>query len=562
MVSDLIDATGGGFAREPLPASSITLLPGTEFETLQADSLTQVIIQVAPPPVSGIYTGTLFVRWMRPLPGQLAIPLRVVARTRPALALQEPDQLVVRGRRGEVLDYTVTLRERTPHGSPVTNLHAVPQDLRSPDGQVIEADRLRASFLHDSVAGGKLVTASIDIDLRGVHPGAYSGNLLFESAETSPVTMPITLEVRHRFWLPLAVLCSGVLIGLPLASYQSRGKKRDILIVRIVQIRRELEEDGGPQAGFQTQIECWLSKAESAVRTTDWQTAQSAIEAATDLMRTWQSGNWLPQIAYLRKLQAVEDDEVLHRNPSAVAIKVFLNQVDATLENVHTFKSPSVLREEIIRIETGLQRFKRLCQQCDTLATIRMDSPDVLGDKKEAWRLRLQRLEQDLSLLPPGEESKWETLELSFDVLADEMIAAIHKVQEVNAGHEEIVANKGVRSRGFAESFEGISDHLKSFFPATAEIGAYLPDAGSFNQAQAQRATSTLRVSGYLIHGLGGAILAAIGYATLYWTNPTFGANPADYLALLAWGLGAQTTFSDVAGLLQGWGIPFGLRAQ
>jgi len=29
-----------------------------------------------------------------------------------------------------------------------------------------------------------------------------------------------------------------------------------------------------------------------------------------------------------------------------------------------------------------------------------------------------------------------------------------------------------------------------------------------------------------------------------------------DYLTLLAWGLGAQTTFTSVAGLMQGWDIP------
>jgi hypothetical protein len=43
------------------------------------------------------------------------------------------------------------------------------------------------------------------------------------------------------------------------------------------------------------------------------------------------------------------------------------------------------------------------------------------------------------------------------------------------------------------------------------------------------------------------AILAGSGFSQLYLQNPTFGARPfEDYLALLAWGFGAEATRSKV----------------
>lgn len=46
---------------------------------------------------------------------------------------------------------------------------------------------------------------------------------------------------------------------------------------------------------------------------------------------------------------------------------------------------------------------------------------------------------------------------------------------------------------------------------------------------------------------------------TLYVNNPTFGANwLTDYLSLLVFGLGAETTFASVADMLRRWEVPTG----
>ena len=52
------------------------------------------------------------------------------------------------------------------------------------------------------------------------------------------------------------------------------------------------------------------------------------------------------------------------------------------------------------------------------------------------------------------------------------------------------------------------------------------------------------------------ALLALVGFNELYANNPTFGAVwLTDYLALLAWGFGAEATRASVTSLVQGWGV-------
>jgi len=84
-----------------------------------------------------------------------------------------------------------------------------------------------------------------------------------------------------------------------------------------------------------------------------------------------------------------------------------------------------------------------------------------------------------------------------------------------------------------------------------------LPDVQAISYTSGEEARRRLQNFGWITYALGGLLLAGAGYSTLYIGNPIFGASAiADYLSLLAWGLGAQTTFASVADLLIKWGIP------
>jgi len=53
-------------------------------------------------------------------------------------------------------------------------------------------------------------------------------------------------------------------------------------------------------------------------------------------------------------------------------------------------------------------------------------------------------------------------------------------------------------------------------------------------------------------------LLVYLGLKELYWSNPTFGAELENYLALFLWGLGAQVTADSAQAMLTGFGLPTG----
>jgi hypothetical protein len=550
VVSDLNDATGGSYIRDPLPASSVTLLPTTDLITVTQDSLTQVIVQVTPPPTAGIYTGTLLIHWTGPEPGQLCVPLTIVARTRPSLAFQGSAQVTINGARGDQVSRQVTLRETTSHGSPLTGLRAVPQDLHAAGGQALEANRLHVSLPDSQIAGGRLLTATLEIDMKGLAPGTYTGQVFFESDTATPLSLPVTVNVRHKPIGPMIVLLLGVGAGLYLSTYKTKGKPRAKLILRIVAVRQELEKEAGPQAGFRSRIEFWLGKAEAATHTEEWDVAETAVQHAEELKRKWYAGDWQTQITYLQELREsrlrplAEADE-------AVTPKVLLQQAQNALETVADLDTPAALREKTIAIEAALAHFEGVKQQYEEINQVRSRAPDALNEKKEIWRLKLQSLQRQITQLPP-DDSAWEKVEQDLQALGEEMIQEIETAQPSEGAYPTV---KGAPlGRGDAEeTVARLKDLLLSPFKAVQQP----PDSGPFTLEDARRAQEGRTLFDCVIYSIGGLVLAALGYGTLYQANPSFGAQSVnDYLALLAWGLGAQTTFTSVAGLLRGLDIP------
>lgn len=556
VASDLTDATGDGFLRDPLPASVVTLLPDSKFVTLAADSLTQVLVQVTPPPVAGTYTGTLRIHWMKPTPGSLTVPLTVVARTRPVLTFQGANQIAISGTRGASVTRQVTLRETTPRGSASTGIHAVSQDLLTANGKILEAERISIDLPSNEVIGGNLLTATVLIKLHGLAPGIYTGEVLFESNVGTPLSLPLTVNVRYRALGPIIVLILGVAAGLYLSWYQAKGKTRDELTLRVVAVRKEMSQENGPQAGFHIRIEMWLNKAEAAIRIKEWDVGTPAVEEAEALLRKWHAGDWQGQIAYLQELGA-KRIKVAQDKEDTVALQNLQHQVQTALETVDGLETPADLREKTLAIEKTLARFEHVRQQYEAMNQIRTEAPASLDDRKEAWRRKLNVLNNQISQCIP-ESPAWEQLEKDLQALGEQI------QQDIDAAPPEpsSVTLEGTTKRCAAEE-STVGIHIIALFATPFRLAQQPPDAGPFTLRHAQKAKSGLIWFALLTNALGGLVLAAMGFSAFYLSNPAFGAQPVtDYLALLAWGLGAETTFSSVVGLLNGWNVPFGKKAS
>lgn len=556
--SDLVDATGDGFLRDPLPASAITLLPASEFITLTSGSLTQVLVQIAPPSVAGTYTGTLRIHWMKPEPGELVVPLTVVARTRPVLAFHGNTSLIVNGTRTKTLQRQVILREMTLHGSPLTGLRVLPQDLRSAEGEVLPASQIHAMLPMSTITGGSLLTGTLDIALAETHAGTYNGDILFIHDAGTPIPLSLTVNVKHGPGWGILVLIASSILGLFIAHYQDKGKASDKLTVRIVRIREAMRKSGGPQSTFQTQLELWVSKAENALRLDDETVAAAALEKAEELLSQWHQADWATPLHRLQQLVTqVTKEQSEGNHADAIAFKDFQVQTQTLSDNVLTEKSPGAFADKILDLESELADFQYLCERYESINQTRMDSAQLIPDKAVEWQSRLGDIQRRLKLLRLGDEKKT-ALEENLNTLGKEMLVALEDARK-EAENQELQGAKSSTARGVLDN---LLEQARQRLAQKRRDVIALVTGEKLTVEEARRAGQRIQWHGRVTYIVAGLALAAVGYATLYWGNPTFGAHPTDYLALFAWGLGAQTTFADTAKLLQGLGIPFGKAAQ
>lgn len=544
LVADLHDATGDGRVRDPLPSSSVTLLPGPQLGALAADALTQVVVQVAAPVAAGVYTGALTVRWDQPEPGQLAIPMQLTVRTKPVLALQQPSpaEVTINSVTDRVVERRLVLRE-TSGGAAITNLQGLPQDLLATDHRgLIPASRQQIQLPEPQLAGGGLLTATLRLDLRNSAAGAYSGQLLFTAEPDQLLAVPVTLNVRHHWYLPTLVLLLGVFLGLGLSTYQARGKVRDEYVLQLAAVREALAEDAELQSGFGPRIDPLLAEAEAAVRSTRWQDAEAKLAIANQLLTKWRGArqDWIDQLHHLRTSLVPRLKDYLGPDPAQAPwmLRKLLQKAEDTLKGAADQSTPEALRDRSFEIEGQLAAFLALQQRVEQLRTTRVDiQPDA--QTAQLWQQTELDLHQRLQWLLPDEEEKRQQLESA--IAAQEQTMAAYVSQNPPPQGQAALARSVAPPTSTAVLQPGV------LVPEITQAGAYDPQA----------ARERLQAYGWIIYVLGGVLLAAVGLNSLYVDNLTFGANLlTDYLALFLFGLGAQTTFASVADLLKRWGLP------
>ncbi|WP_179137872.1 hypothetical protein [Candidatus Entotheonella palauensis] len=550
-VSDLSDATGDGRQRDPLPSSTIKLLPAAKFDTLGDHSLTQVVVQVAKPAVAGLYTGSLTVHWTQPSSGQLEIPIQVRARKKPALAVQEPanpSEMTINATTGDRVQRHILLRETTGEAN-ISRLRAVPLQLLETNRQnAIPASQVQVNLPQEQVSGGELVKAALAIDLGQVAAGAYTGHVIFTAEPNLLLTLPVRVNLRHGWFWPTLVVVVGVLLGLGISAYRTSGRRRDELIVRIAELRETLDDDRALQEGFGSKINSLVEEATAAVRRANWEEAEQSLTAAEQLISKWRSApqDWANQLQYLRRdLLKPLNQQIDHLSVEQVprAIRILSHRVQDALSNAADFDTPRSLRERILELEQKFIKFNYFQERIKRLGTWRAELDSGSSRPDDATRDQWTRAEQDLSerlrLIGLDTEEEWDELER--DIKAQEDTLASYREQQNDDRAGTILTR--------SSSAEAM---------ALTQPDALLPALVQVNIRNPQAALWRLQVFHIMTYLLGGLLLSAVGLNTLYVNKPTFGANLlSDYLSLLLFGLGAQTTFSSVAGMVQNWGLPF-----
>ncbi len=564
-VSDLVDATGDGRARDPLPASAATVLPQAEFELLTPARPTQVVVQIAPPQTAGVFTGTLTVYWAGPTPGELSIPLTVEVRTHPTLVVHSPAQLALRGVKGKDASASLTLRE-TAGGTALTGLKVQPQDLHTPDGHnVLPANHIAVTLPADRIPGGGLLAAAVTVDLRGVPAGDYSGQVLLTSTEGDLVSLPVSVSVRHPAWPAILLLLFGAGLGLGVKAYQAEGKTRDDLITRLAAVRHELDADADLHDLFGAGLNPLIVKGEALVRRKQWKPAGQVTEDAEALLLKWQGARegWVAQLRYL-------EDQLLPRlEGDAVTRKSLLHQAQTIKSDVAALNSPSELKDRLFAIEGQVARFETLEKRIVALGEARVAVADlgaaVLGDLPDQWAKQQQALQERLDWLAPDDADGWARLETDIQALGETMADEIEKVRAKPAAMGMDAGDPFATTRGEAKGTPvgALLSRLRDSLKIAVSIAAPPGQIGSFTLEMGRAAQRRRQIFAWFTYLLSSLFLAGAGFATLYLAKPAFGADlVGDYLSLLAWGLGGQTSLTALIDVIQGWSTVLGTRSD
>ncbi len=445
LASDLMDVTGSGVLRDPIPASALSINPAAEWEQLAAGKSVQVAFQVAPPAEVGIWSGTLTVRWGSPEPGELQLPLTLTARNRPALSVAEPGRLKVTGVRGQQVPRTFLLRE-TANGVPTTGLQVVTQDLPgSQGGSVLPADRIQAGLPDTQLEGGGWMTVSVIFDLGGVPSGEYTGSLLVTDDYHNALTVPLEVSVKDRALWPVLVLILGVALGRSISTYRTRGRPRDRLTLRIAALRDQVRQERQFQEVLQGSVEKILIQAEAELVSGDWEKGNEAAERAEALIMRWRQdrAEWVEQIERIRDLSGCVEG-MTSEAPTVQELRRRLVRID-----LEDFETPEAMEEEVTRVKVALSRFEQLAERLRQIRHVLQQHRGHLpAEVFQAWQIQVEDLQRRLDVLRTDDETE-------VQVLADDMVA---KSRELKAAIDNYSRMEGRRKACVGEARTAVNE--------------------------------------------------------------------------------------------------------
>lgn len=544
LASDLQDVSGDGRFRDAIPGSKVTVLPAAQITTLVTNSLTALVIQMEPLAQAGTYSGTLTIRWQEPEPGELILPLTVIARTQPSLAIQEPSQLVINAEPGQRITRQIVLRE-TVGGSSLTGLRVIPGDLLTAGSEVAIPAQVVNLTLPGVISGGQVATVALTIDLTHVAAGAYTGQTLFTWDNGQVVSLPLDLKVRVNWFWPVVWLVIGVVLGSALTWYQEKGQLRDEVTLRLAVIRQAMTEDKEIIDNFGPRLNPAVDLVELEMRAGRWAEAQKALAQPEALVNKWRGTRtvWIELFKILGdqirgKLGSEDEETLLGRSLKLKA--------DNLAESAADLPTPAEFRQQLNNLKDELLSYLTLKAQLKTMGNAQ-SHPGLTPEQKAEWKTKQAEFDRRFKNLSPTDMDGRNQLAKELD----EALQQINKQILTPAATAEDFSAKG--GRGLANILQVL---LPLDFIIPNLISTADPTASPTNFKLIQTIVASRRfiftVVAYLLSIV---LVIGTGYMTLYTANPTFGATVADYLTLFTWALTGQATVTTLAGKLINWGL-------
>ena len=509
----------------------------------------------------------------------------------------EPNQLTLTQQRGAVVERTLLVQAETS----LTELDVIALDLSNQEsGAQIPGSAITIDLEATSLAAGDRLQVPVRFDLAQIPAGDYQGDLRITYAGGS-LTIPVTIQVKDPPWLPLITLVAGVALGIGVSNYRARGRPRDIVMVRLGQIRTQMKADQKLQTlgtPFETRIESDLTEAEIALEAQQWEEAQTAVDRAYTLWSQWRQArpDWLAQLNvytdFIERLQEIDTD--------AAYISDLRQSAEDHYQDIPNMAGPQAFRAQLESLVDRAEDFLRMRRRIRTLAslsTVAAAQADVYRDRLKGFDplasdFESQRTELESEIEQVIVEARRTQLEQQVEhyqrairrlpedtrsELDEKLRTLREEIETLEPGDEAGYVRTLNRVTGMADEiptsttrggeFEVLRSGDLGFPGGIAKAAAVSPEMDRMAitlpgvrvkslDAQIGTAGRRLRWFTWITYGLAVTLLALAGFVELYEGQSTFGsAGVADYFTLLAWGFGSEATRSAVATMIQGWGI-------
>jgi len=446
-----------------------------------------------------------------------------------AIAL-EPDALVISGLENRPLTRTLNLSSDTD----IRRLAIAVSDLERTDASaILPASAIEVELPQTALPAGEILQIPITINPSQAN-GEFTGSLwiLYDGIQQ---TVPITLRTKDPIGLPLTVLLAGVALGSILAWYRTKGLPQDELVVQMGQLRTQMRSDPEFESvgkRFRQRIEADLIDVETALGKRDWAIAKTSLDQAETTWNRWRRGreDWILQIQYLQTLQQEAEKPPLKQTDYGRQVQAQLEEME---RRVAEFETPQAMREALLPLRNSMNQFQEGATLLETMALLETRMKD--DERREHWAMERDVMETALSQLDPTDPVAYAQWKATFESHQRAMMDDLHhQDQQSVEGQVEAIARRAMAQAQ----------------PAKLPL---VPGVSSYGSAGAVRsARSRLRIFRLVSQGVAIVFLSWAGLNELYADNPIFGASPVgDYLALAAWGFGAEVTRDSIVKAVQ-----------
>lgn len=531
---------------QALPADQISIDPPF-IEKLAPNEVTQVALTVTLPEKTGTCQGQLIIAWGNDPADLLGVPVTVKIATQPALAVQYPEKLILNGQQRSAAYLLDFVLKETAAGSPITDLKAELGPFSSPDALSLAAADWISVNLADHLPAGQTLSGTASFNLANIPAGTYEGQILFKSGGKFLAALPVTLNVRHPWWIAALVLGLGVALGLWLSFYKEKGRPRDLLIRRIADAKLKLNADPQLEQYFGPVLHPLLREAETRLKAEKFEEGTAAAAKVENALNRWEDFgrlNWIGQLEYLKNTLLPR----LALETSGFGQKL-LTKAQSLLENAAEAESPLALRDQVTGIEDLLAKWKTTLSRVDQIAALFPHLPAATQQEKtikQGFETQARDLRDRLdSLSPAADDKSWADLD--------------NDIQELLKDVQDYIQQHSIRIP--APLYTVYAAGWDSLALVEPDVPPALRQELEVTPAGARAARRRLTAWSILTYGLGGALLAVAGFSTVYLPNLTFGLHPVgDYAGLFLWGITGQAGFTVVADLVRGFGFPAFLK--